>query len=88
MTGSRIIFLRVLAAFCILLLGCTPPPPPRPPDVFPLETEPVRTGLTVMGEAFYLAPGSVATFLLHVGDPYNGTSFANAPVEVRLIGVL
>ena len=63
MSRSRLGMLRILIPLVIFLFGCFTPQPPD--DV----VRPDRANIVVMGDAYHLAPGSVASFLVQVRDP-------------------
>jgi uncharacterized protein YfaS (alpha-2-macroglobulin family) len=68
-------FLRLLLPLIFLILGCpAPAPPPAAPD----------TGFTILGMVDYLAPGSQASLLVQVHEPYTDVPRANTGLEVAL----
>jgi CD109 antigen len=73
--------LRILLPLVIFLFGCFNSPPS--PEI----VEPQRANVVVMGETAHLAPGSKASFLVQVRDPYAAPGdaiLANRQVEVFL----
>jgi uncharacterized protein YfaS (alpha-2-macroglobulin family) len=73
--------LRILLPLVIFLFGCFNSPPP--PEI----VAPPLAGVVVMGETAHLAPGSIASFLVQVRDPYAASEemlLAGRRVEVSL----
>lgn len=83
MPRHRLVFLRLLAALAIFLLGCPPPQPPRDVILQGIDTA-ARLGLSFLGEIFFLAPQSSGFFILQVRDPDTDAPLTNARVQVRL----
>ena len=77
MAKSRFQLLRVLIPLFLFLFGCfTPSPPPGP--------IPEQSSVAILGETYRLAPGSDASFLVQVRNPYAGTPLPDRKVEVFL----
>lgn len=74
---SRYAVLRVLLPLFLFLFGCfTPEPPPGPTAD--------NAYIAILGEAYRLAPGSAANFLVQVRDPYAGKAEPDRNVTVAL----
>jgi hypothetical protein len=73
-------WLRLFLPLALLIFGCfTPTPPPSDPAVS-------STGITLLGRTSALAPGSKASFLVQLREPYGGAVMAGEEVAVRLVG--
>ena len=72
-------WLRLFLPLALLIFGCfTPTPPPSDPSVS-------TTGITLLGRTSALAPGSKASFLVQLRQPYGGAVLAGKPVDVSLV---
>lgn len=70
--------LRVLLPLFLFIFGCTPTPPPG--------VTANEATVAVLGEAYHLAPGSQASFLVQVRTPYQNQPQADRQVDVYLKG--
>ena len=80
MINSRYKLLRLLVPLIIFLLGCpapVPQPAPQPQQVS-------NTGITLLGQTRWIAPGSRNTFLVQVRTPYGGPVEKDRKVEITL----
>lgn len=75
MSRSSSGLLRIVIPLFLFILGCpAPAPPPDPPE----------SGITLLGESAYLAPGSRGSLLIQVKSPASQRPAANASVQVIL----
>ena len=79
MTKRRLQVLRVLIPLLLFLLGCDSGGPAAAPTVTYDDAY-----LAVLGEATRLAPGSDASFLVQVRDPYDAEAPVQADTEVSV----
>jgi len=77
MAKSRYRMARVLVPLFLFLFGCFTPQPPAGPL-------PEQSSIAILGESYRLAPGSDASFLVQVRNPYEGHPLPNQRVEVFL----
>ena len=76
--------LRLLIPLLIFILGC--PPSEQPPREFLGEqvANAANTGLTILGEFFFLTPDSRANLMVQVRDPNTNELMPNARVKIML----
>ncbi len=77
MTNARYKLLRFLIPLIVFLLGCPAPTPP--PE------QQSTTGITLIGQTSWVAPGSRNTFLVQVRTPYGGPVEKDRKVDVTLV---
>ncbi len=81
-TKNRTRLLHILIPLILFILGC---PSSSPPQQF--MTDQVATGLTILGEFFFLTPESRANLIVQVRDPSTNQAVQETNVRV-LLGAL